>query len=139
MFVPPGAKQSSSSLLDCFFQINIFPKDLNPKQQPRLESNTTQKFRSRSSVIQLLQVLGMVQSMVVYSIAKMFTQSLCLYTASYTCKHRESVETSTALFRRYCFGGFGFHSTTRNNLKTSQHRRCMRVKVVVFCHKRLIS
>lgn len=34
VFVPPGAKQSSSSLLDCFFQINIFPKDLNPKQQP---------------------------------------------------------------------------------------------------------
>lgn len=67
-----GPKQSSSSLLDCFFQINIFPKDLNPKQQPRLKSNTTQ----------LLQVLGMVQSEVVYSIAKMFTPTLCLYMAS---------------------------------------------------------
>lgn len=96
LFVPPKAKQSSSSLPDCFFQINIFPKDLNPKQQPQLKSNTTQKFRS--SVIQLLQVLGMVQSMTVYSIAKMFTQPLYLYTASYVCKHSESMETSTALF-----------------------------------------
>lgn len=71
VFVPPGAKQSSRSLLDCFFQINIFPKDLNPKQQPRLKSNTTQKFRSSVlRLLQFLQVLGMVQSMTVYSIAK---------------------------------------------------------------------
>lgn len=79
-FVPPWAKQSSGSLPDCFSQINIFPKDLYPKQQPRLKSNTTQTFGS--SIVQRLQVLGTLQSVVVYSIAKIFSLTLCLYVSS---------------------------------------------------------
>lgn len=133
VFVSPGAKQSSSSLLDCFFQINIFPKDLNPKQQPRLKSNTTQTFRS--IVSQLLQVLGMVQSVVVYSIAKMFTWTLCLYTASYTYKHCESMEISAVLFQEILLWRIWIVEMT---IKTSKHQRCVQVKSI-FCATRWIS
>lgn len=94
-------KFSAFFFLLFFFQINIFPKDLNPKQQPRFKSNTSQKFRS--SVIQHLQVLGMVQSVVVYSIAKIFAQTLCLYMASYTYKHCETMETCTVPFKGILF------------------------------------
>lgn len=93
-----GPKQSTSSLLDCFFQINIFPKDLNPKQQPRLKSNTTQ----------FLQVLGTVQSELVYSIAKMFTRTLCLYTASTHINVARAWKYLQRLLRRYCFGESGW-------------------------------
>lgn len=93
-----GPKQSTSSLLDCFFQINIFPKDLNPKQQPRLKSNTAQ----------FLQVLGTVQSELVYSIAKMFILTLCLYMASTHINVVLAWKYLQSLLRRYCFGESGW-------------------------------
>lgn len=100
---PQGPNKAAVLCSTVFFfpQINIFPKDLNPKQQPRFKSNTSQKFRSR--VIQHLQVLGMVQSVVVYSIAKIFAQTLCLYMASYTSKHCETMETCTVPFKGILF------------------------------------
>lgn len=92
-----GPKQSTSSLLDCFFQINIFPKDLNPKQQPRLKSNSAQ----------FLQVLGTVQSKLVYSIAKMFILTLCLCMASTHINVARAWKYLQRLLRRYCFGESG--------------------------------
>lgn len=98
-----GPKQSTSSLLDCFFQINIFPKDLNPKQQPRLKSNSAQ----------FLQVLGTVQSELVYSIAKMFILTLCLYMASTHINVARAWKYLQRLLRRYCFRRVRMVETTQ--------------------------
>lgn len=113
-----------------FFQINIFPKDLNLKHQPQLKSNTTQTFRS-SVFTQCVCVSSccrckarQVQSVVVYSIAKMFTQPLCLYAASYADKHSESVETSTVFFLEADIAG-----------KTELHQTCRKSNTCSFATK----